>query len=168
MGLEIAEQFGWRLPNWIVYPTGGGTGIVGMAKAFAELRSLGLLSGPPPKFAVVQMAGCAPIVRAHEAGSDRAEPWPAPDTQVWGLRVPRAIGDFLILRALRETGGAAVAVDESEIASTAARVAMEEGILIGPETAAAMSALARLSDRGVIQPGESVVVFATGHPANYR
>ena len=168
MGFEVAEQFGWRLPDWIIYPTGGGTGIVGMAKAFAELRRLGLLSGPPAKFAVVQMAGCAPIVRAHEAGSDHADPWQEPDTEVWGLRVPRAIGDFLILRALRNSGGAAVAVEEAEVAATAARVAAEEGVLVGPETAAAMAALFRLSDSGTIRSGESVLVFATGHPANYR
>ncbi len=168
MGFEVAEQFGWRLPDWIIYPTGGGTGIVGMAKAFAELRRLGLLSGPPAKFAVVQMAGCAPIVRAHEAGSDHADPWQEPDTEVWGLRVPRAIGDFLILRALRDSGGTAVAVEEAEVAATAARVAAEEGVLVGPETAAAMAALSRLSDSGTIRSGESVLVFATGHPANYR
>ncbi len=168
MGFEVAEQFGWRLPDWIIYPTGGGTGIVGMAKAFAELRRLGLLSGPPAKFAVVQMAGCAPIVRAHEAGSDHADPWQEPDTEVWGLRVPKAIGDFLILRALRDSGGAAVAVEEAEVAATAARVAAEEGVLVGPETAAAMAALSRLSDSGTIRSGESVLVFATGHPANYR
>lgn len=168
MGFEVAEQFGWRLPDWIVYPTGGGTGIVGMAKAFAELRGLGLLSGPLAKFAVVQMAACAPIVRAHEAGGERADPWPAPDTEVWGLRVPEAIGDFLILRALRDSGGAAVAVEEAEVAETAARVAAEEGVLVGPETAAALAGLSRLSDSGTIRSGESVLVFATGHPANYR
>ena len=168
MGFEVAEQFGWRLPDWIVYPTGGGTGIVGMAKAFAELRRLGLLSGPPAKFAVVQMAGCAPIVHAHEAGGECADPWPAPNTEVWGLRVPKAIGDFLILRALRDSGGAAVAVKEAQIKETAARVAAEEGVLVGPETAAALAGLSRLSDSGTIRSGESVLVFATGHPANYR
>lgn len=168
MGFEVAEQFGWRLPDWIVYPTGGGTGIVGMAKAFAELRRLGLLSGAPAKFAVVQMAGCAPIVRAHDAGGKLADPWPEPDTAVWGLRVPSAIGDFLILQALRDSGGAAVAVEEAEVAETAARVAAEEGVLVGPETAAALTGLSLLSDSGTIRRGESVLVFATGHPANYR
>lgn len=168
MGFEVAEQFGWRLPDWIVYPTGGGTGIVGMAKAFAELRRLGLLSGPPARFAVVQMAGCAPIVRAHEAGGERADPWPDPDTEVWGLRVPSAIADFLILRALRDSDGAAVAVEEAEVAAMADRAAAEEGVLVGPETAAALAGLSRLSDSGTIRSGESVLVFATGHPANYR
>ena len=168
MGFEVAEQFGWRLPDWIVYPTGGGTGIVGMAKAFDELRRLGILSGPPAKFAVVQMAGCAPIVRAYEAGRSHAEPWLDPDTDVWGLRVPRAIGDFLVLRAVRDSGGTAVAVEEDLVAETAARVAADEGLLVGPETAAAMAAVFRLSDSATIRPGESVLVFATGHPANYR
>ncbi len=167
MGFEVAEQFGWRLPDWIVYPTGGGTGIVGMAKAFAELRSLGLLSGPPAKFAVVQMAGCAPIVRAFRDGNEHAAPWQAPETRVWGLRVPRAIGDFLVLRAVRESGGTAVTVEEDKVAETAQRMAAREGLLIGPETAAAMAAVVRLRDSGTIRRGESVLVFATGHPANY-
>ncbi|MXW00353.1 MAG: threonine synthase [Holophagales bacterium] len=167
MGFELAEQFGWRLPDWIVYPTGGGTGIVGMAKAFAELRGLGLLSGPPAKFAVVQMAGCAPIVRAFRDGNEHAEAWQAPETRVWGLRVPKAIGDFLVLRAVRESGGTAVAVEEDLVAETTRRMAAREGLLIGPETAAAMAAVAGLSDSGTIRRGESVLVFATGHPANY-
>ena len=167
MGFEVAEQFGWRLPDWIVYPTGGGTGIVGMAKAFAELRELGLLSGPPAKFAVVQMAGCAPIVRAWRDGGEHAEPWEAPETRVWGLRVPQAIGDFLVLRAVRETGGAAVAVEEDLVAETARKAAAREGLLVGPETAAAMAAVERLRDSATIRHGESVLVFATGHPANY-
>lgn len=167
MGFEVAEQFGWRLPDWIVYPTGGGTGIVGMAKAFAELRGLGLLGGPPAKFAVVQMAGCAPIVRAFRDGSEQAEPWDAPETCVWGLRVPRAIGDFLVLRAVRESGGTAVAVQEDQVEEQTLRMAAEEGLLIGPETAAAMAAVVGLRDSGTIRRGESVLVFATGHPANY-
>ena len=167
MGFELAEQFGWRLPDWIVYPTGGGTGIVGMAKAFAELRRLGLLGGPPARFVVVQMAGCAPIVRAFRDGREQAEPWDAPETRVWGLRVPRAIGDFLVLRAVRESGGTAVAVEEDLVAETTQRMAAREGLLIGPETAAAMAAVAGLRDSGTIRRGESVLVFATGHPANY-
>ena len=115
MGLELAEQLGWELPDWIVYPLGGGTGIVGMHKAFAELERLGLIGPQRPRFVVVQAAGCAPIVRAWEAGEDAAAPWENPDTRVWGLRVPRAIGDFLVLRALRETGGRAIAVDEKRL-----------------------------------------------------
>jgi threonine synthase len=168
MGLELAEQLGWELPDWIVYPTGGGTGIVGMDKAFAELEALGLIAaGRRPRFAVVQMAGCAPLVRAFERGADHAEPWSEPDTRVYGLRVPKAIGDFLILRALHATGGAAVAIDESRLPEVTARAAREEGLLIGPEGAAALAAAADLAAAGRIEPGQRVVVFQTGHPGNY-
>lgn len=167
MGLEIAEQLGWELPDWIVYPTGGGTGIVGMHKAFAELEQLGLVAGRRPRFVVVQMTGCAPIVRAFERGEARAEPWPEPETRVYGLRVPKAIGDFLVLAALRETGGVAVAVDESRLPAVTARAAREEGLLVGPEGAAALAALADLAAAGTIAEGQRVVVFQTGHPANY-
>jgi len=169
MGLELAEQLGWELPEWIVYPTGGGTGIVGMHKAFDELERLGLLppGGRRPRFVVVQMAGCAPIVRAFEAGAESAEPWAEPKTNVWGLRVPKALGDFLILRALRETGGTAVAVDETALAGWTARAAREEGMLVGPEGAACLAALHQLAAAGTVKPGERVVVFQTGHPASY-
>ena len=167
MGLELAEQLGWELPDWIVYPTGGGTGIVGMHKAFGELERLGLVGGRRPRFAVVQTAGCAPIVRAFERGAERAEPWAEPDTRVYGLRVPKAIGDFLVLRALRETGGAAVAVDEARLPEVAARAARAEGLLVGPEGAAALAGLDDLAAAGTVGEAERVVVFQTGHPANY-
>jgi threonine synthase len=167
MGLELAEQLDWRLPDWIVYPTGGGTGIVGMHKAFAELERLGLVAGRRPRFAVVQMAGCAPIVRAWERGADAAEPWAEPRTRAWGLRVPRAIGDFLILAALRETGGAAVAVPEESLLDVTRRAARLEGLEVGPEGAAALAGLDALVERGLVRRGERVVVFQTGHPANY-
>jgi threonine synthase len=168
MGLELAEQLGWELPDWIVYPTGGGTGIVGMAKAFAELARLGLVAPRRrPRFAVVQMAGCAPLVRAFERGLAAAEPWPEPDTRVWGLRVPKALGDFLVLAALRETGGRAVAVTEERLPAVAARAAREEGLLVGPEGAAALAALDDLAAAGHLEPGQRVVVFQTGHPGNY-
>jgi threonine synthase len=164
---EIAEQMGWRLPDWIVYPTGGGTGIVGMSKAYDELRELGLVDDPLPRFVVAQMAGCAPIVRAFEQGAQSAEPWPDPVTRVWGLRVPSAIADFLILRALRESRGEAAAIEESAIAGMTERAAREEGMLIGPEGAAALLALEELAERGRIPAGHRVVVFQTGHPGNY-
>ncbi len=167
MGLEIVEQLGWSLPDWIVYPTGGGTGIVGMQKAFDELEALGLVAGRRPRFVAVQMAGCAPIVRAFEQGLDHAPPWEKPESRVWGLRVPRAIGDFLILRALRATEGAAVAVDERRIEAEQARRAREAGILLGPEGAAAMLALESLVASGRIERDQRVVVFQTGHPGNY-
>jgi threonine synthase len=167
MGFELAEQFDWELPDWIVYPLGGGTGIVGMHKAFDELERLGLIGPRRPRFVVVQAAGCAPIVRAFEQGKESAEPWENPQTRVWGLRVPRAIGDFLVLRALRETGGRAVAIDEDRLEKVAAWVAAHEGLRIGPEGAAALAAVEELEATGAFVPGERVVVFQTGDPANY-
>jgi threonine synthase len=167
MGLELAEQLGWELPDWILYPTGGGTGIVGMHKAFGELERLGLVGPERPRFVSVQMVGCAPIVRAFERGEESAEPWEEPETGVYGLRVPKAVGDFLILRALRETGGRAVAVEEERLAGAARRVAGEEGLLVGPEGAACLVALEDLAAEGVFGEGERVVVFQTGHPGNY-
>lgn len=167
MGLELVEQLGWTLPDWIVYPTGGGTGIIGMQKAFDELEALGLSSGPRPRFVAVQMAGCAPIVRAFEQGLDHAPPWERPRSRVWGLRVPLVIGDFLILRAVRETGGVALAVEESRIEAEQVRLAREAGIIAGPEGAAAMLGVESLVADGRLQPGHRVVVFQTGHPGNY-
>jgi threonine synthase len=168
MGLELAEQLGWELPDWIVYPLGGGTGIVGMHKAFAELRRLGLVGEKKPRFVIVQAAGCAPIVRAFERGEASAEPWEAPDTRVWGLRVPKAIGDFLVLQAVRESGGTAIAIDEARLAAITDRAARLEGLLIGPEGAAALAAVEDLAARGAFSEGERVVVFQTGDPGNYR
>jgi threonine synthase len=167
MAYEIAEQLGWQQPDWIIYPTGGGTGIIAMHRAFDELRRLGLVSGPSPRFAAVQMAGCAPIVKAFEEGRDAAEPWPDPVTRAWGLRVPVAVGDFLILRALRESGGAAVAVTEETAEWTEAELARREGMLAVIEGAAALAALAQLAAAGRVAEGSRVVVLQTGHPANY-
>ncbi|HYO14826.1 MAG TPA: threonine synthase [Thermoanaerobaculia bacterium] len=167
MGLELAEQFGWELPDWIVYPLGGGTGIVGMHKAFDELERLGLIGPKRPRFVVVQVTGCAPIVRAWERGEEKAEPWEDPKTRVWGLRVPKAIGDFLVLRAVRESGGRAVAADESRLDKLASWVAAQEGLRIGPEGAAALAAVEDLATAGVFSPGERVVAFQTGNPDNY-
>lgn len=167
MGLELAEQFGWELPDWIVYPLGGGTGIVGMHKAFDELERLGLIGSKRPKLVIVQMAGCAPIVRAFERGEPSAAAWERPETSVWGLRVPKAIGDFLVLRAVRGSNGRAVAVDEGRIAPLLARAARHEGFLFGPEGAAVLTAIEDLAREGAFQPGERVVGFQTGHPANY-
>ena len=140
-----------------------------MHKAFAELEELGLVapSGRRPRFVVVQMEGCAPMVRAHETGAPEATPWEHPETRVWGLRVPRAIGDFLVLRALRETDGRALAVPEGELAAMTARLAAEEGMLVGPEGAACFLALERLAREEAFSATERVVVFQTGHPANY-
>ena len=167
MGLELAEQLGWELPDWIVYPLGGGTGIVGMHKAFSELERLGLIGARRPRFVVVQAAGCAPIVRAWEEGKDAAEPWSDPDTRVWGLRVPKALGDFLVLKALYETDGQALAVDETRLNGIASWVAAHEGLRISPEGAAALAAVEDLEAAGAFSPGERVVVFQTGSPDNY-
>lgn len=168
MGLELVEQFGWNLPDWIIYPTGGGTGIVGMQKAFDELAAMGLLTGPRPRFCSVQMVGCAPIVRAFAEGRESATPWREPQTRAWGLRVPQAIGDFLILRSLRDSGGSAVAVTEEQAEESAAELAGQEGLLAGPEGGAALAAVEILRSDNRIEPGQRVVVFQTGHPGNYR
>jgi threonine synthase len=167
MGLELAEQLGWSLPDWIVYPTGGGTGIVAMAKAFAELRRLGLVTGKTSRLVVVQMAGCAPLVEAFAKGAVHAATWAEPQTNVWGLRVPKSIADFLILQALRESRGTALSVPESSLAPLTAKIGRCEGIWIGPEGAAALAATLRLIEEGSIVDGQRVVVFQTGHPANY-
>ena len=168
MGLELAEQLGWELPDWIVYPLGGGTGIVGMHKAFDELRRLGLIGAKRPRFVIVQMTGCAPMVRAFARGEETAAPWEEPDTRVWGLRVPKAIADFLVLRAVRESGGRALAIDEARLPEMTARAARCEGLHLGPEGAAAFAALEDLAAAGEIAAGERVVVFQTGDPGNYR
>jgi len=167
MGFELAEQLDWELPDWIVYPLGGGTGIVAMHKAFDELERLGLIGPRRPRFVAVQAAGCAPIVRAFEQGKESADPWEDPQTKVWGLRVPRAIGDFLVLRALRETGGRALAVNEERLGKVADWIAAHEGLRVGPEGAAALAAVEELEATGAFVPGERVVVFQTGDPANY-
>jgi threonine synthase len=166
MGLEIAEQLGWDLPEWILYPTGGGTGIVGMLAAFRQLQELGLVGARLPRLVVVQAEGCAPIVKALAEGGE-AEPWQEPRTRAWGLRVPRALAAPLVLAAVRETGGCGVAVSEEEIAEATGRLARHEGIEAGPEGAAALVALEKLATRGALQEGERVVVFQTGNPLNY-
>ena len=167
MGLELVEQLGWTAPDWIFYPTGGGTGIVAMFKAFQELQVLGLLQDKFPRLVSVQMEGCAPIVRAFDAGHERAEEWQKPETQVWGLRVPRSLADALILQALRSTGGVAVSVPEDSLGEIQSRYAQQEGRWLGPEGAAAVAGFEKLWDEGRIQPGERVLIFQTGHPANY-
>jgi threonine synthase len=167
MGLELVEQFEWQPPDWIFYPTGGGTGIVAMFKAFQELQMLGLLQERLPRLAAVQMEGCAPLVRAFESGGERAETWENPQTRVWGLRVPRSLADSLILEALRSTKGTAVSVAEEELAEVQSRFARQEGRWLGPEGAAAVAGFEALYDAGRIGEGERVVIFQTGHPANY-
>jgi threonine synthase len=168
MGLELAEQGGWHLPDVIVYPTGGGTGLIGMGKAFQELRELGWLrSDKLPRLVSCQSDGCAPIVRAFEAGLRFAEPFPEPHTIASGLRVPAAVGDFMMLDAIRASGGCAVAGRESRILEWMSRVASREGIAICPETAVCFDCLEQLVSAGQIGPEDEVVVFNTGAAQKY-
>jgi threonine synthase len=168
MGFELAEQFEWRLPDWIIYPTGGGTGLIGMWKAFDELEAIGWLEpGHRPKMVSVQPAGCAPIVKAHEEGAERAPLWENAHTIADGLRVPRAIGDFLMLRVIRESGGTGVAVSDSEMVDDMLELGSKEGISAAPEGAAALSAVRKLVALGQIKRDESVVIFNTGGALKY-
>jgi threonine synthase len=167
MGFELAEQLGWRVPDVVVYPTGGGVGLIGMWKAFQELAAIGWIEPKQPRFVSVQSTGCAPIVKAFEEGRDESEPWPDPRTIASGLRVPKAFGDFLILRVLRETRGIAVAVDDAAIRETIGLVGSHEGVLACPEGAAAVAAAYRLRQQGWLDEHDEVVVFNTGSGLKY-
>ena len=162
MGFELAEQFGWQLPDVIIYPTGGGTGIVGMWKGFAELEAIGWIGKQRPRFISVQVTGCAPIVKAWEEGRSTAEPWQDAKTVASGLRVPQAIGDFLILKAIRESGGAAIAVTDNAIREAMQILPTTEGILTCPEGAATVAALKPLIACEILKPSDQVVLFNTG------
>jgi threonine synthase len=167
MGFELAEQRGWRLPDVIVYPTGGGTGLVGMWKAFEELEALGLIGPERPRMVSVQSEGCAPIVRAFEAGERFAEPWENASTRASGIRVPSAVGDFMILAALRESGGTAVAVGEESI-SEMQKFAGRKGVgYVSPESAAALAAVPVLRERGDVDRDDEVIVFDCGIGQKY-
>ena len=167
MGLELAEQLGWRLPDVVVYPTGGGTGLVGMWKAFAELEALGFIGPERPRMVSVQAEGCAPIVRAFERGDRFAEPWEDARTRASGIRVPSAVGDFLILEALRESGGTAIAVDEGSIADMQMLAGRLGAGYVSPESAAALAAVPELRSRGEVGRDEEVVVFDCGIGQKY-
>jgi len=167
MGYEIAEQMGWQLPDVIVYPTGGGTGIVGIWKAFAEMEALGWIGSKRPRMISVQSAGCAPIVRAYEQGVELAEMWQNAATIADGLRVPAAVGDFLILRAVRESGGTALAVSDDEIRAAQIEIGRSEGIFVAPEAAATAAALPHLLAAGKIQADERIVLLITGNGLKY-
>ena len=167
MGYEVAEQMGWRLPDVIIYPTGGGTGLVGMWKAFAEMQRLGWIGPKRPRMVTVQAEGCAPMVRAFLEGKEFAEPWPNAHTIADGMRVPAAVGDFLILRALRESGGTAVAVADAEILAATYLLGKTTGIWPAPEGGATLAALLHLKKAGWVKDGESVVLFNTGNGAKY-
>jgi threonine synthase len=168
MGYEVAEQLGWTLPDWIIYPTGGGTGMVGMWKAFAEMSALGWIDPVKrPHMVTVQAEHCAPIVRAFHAGAEKAAPWEHAHTIADGLRVPRAIGDFLVLRAVRESGGAAMAVSDESMVVGMKDLGRYEGISAAPEGGAALQAVRVLIKDGRIQPHQTVVVFNTGGALKY-
>jgi threonine synthase len=164
MGIELAEQLGWNVPDVILYPTGGGTGLIGMWKAFAELEAIGFIGAKRPRMVAVQAAGCAPMVRAYERGEEHAARWENAHTIAAGIRVPQALGDFLILRAVRESGGFAIAVDDKAIAAGLDEVARTEGFLMCPEGAATYAALKQALGDGRIRREEQAVLFncATG------
>ena len=168
MGYELAEQFDWELPEVVVYPTGGGTGLIGMWKAFEEMEQLGLLRSPRrPRMIVVQASGCAPVVRAFAEGARATVRWPDPVTYAAGLRVPHAIGGELILNAVRESGGEALAVTDDEMADGQSWLARGEGIFAGPEGGATVAAARRLAEAGKIGPDDRVVLFITGTGLKY-
>lgn len=164
MGLELAAQLGWRLPKAIFYPTGGGTGLIGMWKAFDELEQLGWVGSERPKMFAVQASGCAPIVRAFEAGEEHAERWENARTVAAGIRVPKAVGDFLILRAVRESGGRAIAVEEQDLLRATAESAAQDGMLLCPEGGATLAAWRQAVAQGWVEEEDEAVLFncATG------
>src|SRR6266436_5636922 len=167
MGYELAEKFDWDLPDVIIYPTGGGTGLIGMWKAFDEMEQMGWIGSKRPRMVTVQAAGCAPIVRAFEEGKRFADEFPNAQTTASGLRVPRAIGDFLILDAIRASGGTAIAVTDEELIDATKEIGAAEGIFCAPEGAACLPALKKLISEGVVQADERVVLFNTGSGVKY-
>ena len=167
MGLELAMQFGWRMPEAIIYPAGGGTGIIGMHKGFLELLELGWIEGDLPKFIAVQAEGCQPIVKAFHEGKDTAEPWPNASTVADGLRVPGPFADYLMLQAIRETGGTALAVSDAEMVAAMYELATAEGIFACPEGAATLVAYKRLIAEGFLRRDETTVLFNTGSGYKY-
>ncbi|MEO8050424.1 MAG: threonine synthase [Acidobacteriota bacterium] len=167
MGYEVAEQFDWELPDAIFYPTGGGVGLIGMWKAFAEMDALGWIGSKRPKMIVVQAAGCQPMVRAFERGDQRAEFWQDASTVAAGLRVPKPLGDKLILDALRESGGTALAVNDEDLIDAGIELASLEGMFVAPEGAACVPALRKLLATGFLKPSERIVIYNTGAGLKY-
>ena len=167
MGYEVAEQLGWRVPDGIIYPTGGGVGLIGMWKAFDEMEKLGWIKSDRPRMVSVQAAGCAPIVKAWDEGKPTAEFWPNASTLAAGLRVPKAYGDYLILDILKQSGGVAVAVTDDEIMDSLRHWARVEGMFTAPEGAAALAAYRQLRDKGFFAPEDNVVLFNTGSGLKY-
>ena len=167
LGYELAEQCNWQLPDAILYPAGGGTGLIGMWKAFDEMETLGWIGNKRPRMFAVQAAGCAPIVRAFEAGEKNAAEFPDARTIASGLRVPKAIGDFLILKILRQSNGGAIAVDDEEMIRVARQVGSSEGLFVAPEAAACFAAFEKLRRAGRLRPSDRVVIFNTGSGVKY-
>jgi threonine synthase len=167
MGYEVAEQFVWELPDAIFYPAGGGVGLIGMWKAFAEMQALGWISGKRPKMIAVQAAGCAPIVRAFERGERKSDFWENAHTVASGLRVPKALGDFLVLDAVRESGGAAVAIGDSDLLDASIELAGAEGIFTAPEGGACVAALRSLLESGFLKKNDRIVIYNTGVGLKY-
>jgi threonine synthase len=167
MGLELADQMEWQLPDVIFYPTGGGTGLIGMWKAFNELREIGWIEVDLPRMVAVQSTGCAPIVRAYDNGERHAQLWENAETIASGIRVPAAIGDFLILDAIRESGGFAIAVPDSDIEAARTDVATHDGLLLCPEGAATFAAYRSALDRNLVSKDERVVLFNCGNGLKY-
>jgi len=167
MGLEIAEQFNWELPDAVLYPTGGGVGIIGIWKALQELQAIGWIKGPLPKMISVQAEGCSPVVRAFEAGKKESEFFEGAQTVAGGIRVPKALGDFLVLEAIYESGGTAVSVSDGEIMAAVKDIARTEGMFICPEGAAAVAGAQKLLAKGFLSPDEKVVVLNTGTGLKY-
>jgi threonine synthase len=167
MGYELAEQFDWHLPDVIIYPTGGGTGLIGMWKAFDEMEQMGWIGSDRPRMVTVQASGCAPIVRAFAEGKRFADEFQNAHTTASGLRVPKAIGDFLIIDALRASGGTAIAVTDDELIAATKEIGSAEGIFCAPEGAACLPALRKMMDDGSVKPDERVVLFNTGSGVKY-
>jgi threonine synthase len=167
MGFEVVEQFGWSYPHAILYPCGGGVGLIGMWKAFEEMEALGWSTGKRPKMIAVQAEGCAPIVKAFEEGKERGEFWDHAQTVASGLRVPKALGDFLVLQAIRESGGAAIAVSDRAMIDAGLDLAAKEGIFAAPEGGACIAVLPRLVERGVLERNDRIVIFNTGSGLKY-
>lgn len=167
MGYELAEQFGWTLPDVILYPTGGGTGLIGMWKAFDEMEQMGWIDAKRPRMVTVQSIGCAPIVKAFHDGERFADEFPNAHTQASGLRVPKAVGDFLILDALRESNGTAIAVSDEDLIAAVKEIGAAEGLFCAPEGAACLPALRMMIEQNLVAENESVVIFNTGAGVKY-
>jgi threonine synthase len=167
MGYEIAEQLEWRLPDVIIYPTGGGTGLIGMWKAFTELKELGWVGSARPRMVSVQASGCAPIVKAFEENKATAAPWQDAQTVASGLRVPQAVGDFLMLQVIRDSRGTAISVSDDEMLAEIPCIGKAEGLFFCPEGAACVAALRRLLANGWIKPNDEVLIFNTASGLKY-